>query len=78
MSCRCRPCSDIGQGVDPASPRIAGYIRSYLELPETWSERFCRQFTIDARAPALLRLTHLFGRTWPRYCLERRTTARCG
>jgi hypothetical protein len=53
--------SDIGQGVDPADPRIAGYIRSYLKLPEDLERRFCRQFAIDARAPALLRLTHLFG-----------------
>ena len=26
--------SDIGQGVDPADSRIAGYIHSYLKLPE--------------------------------------------
>jgi hypothetical protein len=51
---------DIAQGVTPRHPRIAGYIRGYLGLSEDLTERFCQQFTIDARAPALLRLTHLF------------------
>ena len=53
--------NDIGQGIKPADARIAGYIRSYLKLPDDLERRFCRQFKIDARAPALLRLTHLFG-----------------
>ena len=51
---------DIAQGVTPRHPQIAGYIRGYLGLSRDLAERFCQQFTIDARAPALLRLTHLF------------------
>lgn len=52
--------TDIGQGIDPADTRIAGYVHRYLGLPEDLERRFCQQFVIDARAPALLRLTHLF------------------
>ena len=52
--------SDIGRGTSPASPRIAEYIRGCLGLPEDLAGQFCRQFIVDARAPALLRLTHLF------------------
>lgn len=55
-----RALSDIGQGASPASPRIAGYIRGCLGLPEDLEGQFCRQFAVDARAPALLQLTHLF------------------
>ena len=53
--------NDIGQGIEPADARIAGYIRSYLKLPDDLERQFCRQFKIDARAPGLLRLSHLFG-----------------
>lgn len=52
--------SEIGQGIDPVDSRIAGHIRRYLGLPGDLEKQFCRQFVIDARAPALLRLTHLF------------------
>ena len=55
-----RALSDIGQGASPASPRIAEYIRGCLGLPEDLAGQFCRQFAVDARAPALLRLAHLF------------------
>jgi hypothetical protein len=55
-----RALSDIGQGVSPASPRIADYIQGCLELPEALAGQFCRQFVVDARAPALLQLAHLF------------------
>jgi hypothetical protein len=51
---------DIAQGVTPRHPHIAGYIRSYLGLSGDLAERFCQRFTIDARSPALLQLTHLF------------------
>jgi hypothetical protein len=51
---------DIAQGVAPGHSQIAGYIRGYLGLSGDLAERFCQRFTIDARAPALLRLTHLF------------------
>ncbi len=51
---------DIAQGVTPRHPQVAGYICSYLGLSAELAERFCQRFTIDARAPALLRLTHLF------------------
>lgn len=51
---------DIAQGITPRHPQVAGYIRGYLGLSGDLAERFCQQFTIDARAPALLRLTHLF------------------
>ena len=55
-----RALSDIGQGVSPASPRIADYIQGCLELPEALAGQFCRQFVVDARGPALLQLAHLF------------------
>jgi hypothetical protein len=51
----------IGQGIAPADARIAGYIHRYLKLSADLERQFCRQFKIDARAPALLRLTDLFG-----------------
>ena len=52
--------ADIGRGVEPADLRIAGDIRRYLNLPENLERPFCQRFTVDARAPALLRLTDLF------------------
>jgi hypothetical protein len=52
--------ADIGQDIEPADSRIAGFVRRYLNLPENLERAFCQRFTVDARAPALLRLTHLF------------------
>jgi hypothetical protein len=51
---------DIARGADPSDPEIVGYIRRYLALPEDLATQFCQQFAINLRAPALLRLTHLF------------------
>ena len=45
-----RALSDIGQGASPANPRIAGYIRDCLGLPENLEGQFCRHFAVDARA----------------------------
>jgi hypothetical protein len=55
-----RALDDLGRGSSPADPRIADYIRSCLGLPENLAGQFCRQFVVDARAPALLRLASLF------------------
>ncbi len=51
---------DIGRGAIPANPRTAGYIRTYLGLPDDLTRQFCRQFRVDTRAPGLLQLVHLF------------------
>ena len=55
-----RALSDIGQGASPASPKTAGYIRTYLGLPDDLARQFCQQFRVDTRAPGLLQLVHLF------------------
>jgi hypothetical protein len=55
-----RTLSDIGQGASPANPRTAGYIRTYLGLPDDLARQFCQQFRVDTRAPGLLHLVHLF------------------
>jgi hypothetical protein len=55
-----RALNDIGQGASPANPRTAGYIRTYLGLPDDLTRQFCQQFRVDIRAPGLLRLAHLF------------------
>jgi hypothetical protein len=55
-----RALSDIGQGASPASPKTAGYIRTYLGLSDDLARQFCQQFKVDTRAPGLLQLAHLF------------------
>ena len=52
--------NDISRGATPASPQITEYLQGCLGLPEDLAGQFCRQFAVDARAPALLRLAHLF------------------
>ncbi len=52
--------NDISRGATPASPQITEYLQGCLGLPEDLAAQFCRQFTVDARAPALLQLAHLF------------------
>jgi hypothetical protein len=55
-----RALSDIGQGASPANPKTAGYILTYLGLPDDLARQFCQQFRVDTRAPGLLRLADLF------------------
>jgi hypothetical protein len=55
-----RALSDIGQETSPANPKTAGYIRTYLGLPDDLARQFCRQFKVDTRAPGLLQLAHLY------------------
>lgn len=55
-----RALSDIGQEASPANPKTAGYIRTYLGLPDDLTRQFCQQFKVDTRAPGLLQLVHLF------------------
>ena len=52
--------NDISRGATPASPQITEYLQGCLGLPEDLAGQFCRQFAVDARAPALLQLAHLF------------------
>jgi hypothetical protein len=51
---------EIARGANPGDPKIAKFIRRYLALPTDLAAQFCQRFSIDPRAPALLRLTHLF------------------
>ena len=52
--------NDISRGATPASPQITEYLQGCLGLPEDLAGQFCRQFAVDARAPKLLQLAHLF------------------
>ncbi|MGN6606507.1 MAG: hypothetical protein ACTHMS_05775 [Jatrophihabitans sp.] len=52
----------IASGEAPRDRRLVDLLRGYLGLPEDLAGPFCRQFVIDNRAPALLRLVDVFGR----------------